>query len=151
LPRIRVDAPGPAKEIWAAEEDGAVELTRAGERERIEKSFDVFGLGPRERAEILEAMDSTDWDWFRHCDGCTAVSELYWPTPFFPPCLRHDFDWIRGDGGWTACRRFFRLQRAYRVPRWRAALRTAGVLVAWYAWGRWRRGGCGGGTGPRDR
>ena len=35
------------------------EITRESERRRIEKSFDVFGLGARDRGLILEALDST--------------------------------------------------------------------------------------------
>ncbi len=32
------------------------------ERARIVEAFDVFGLGDRERGEILEALDSRKWD-----------------------------------------------------------------------------------------
>jgi hypothetical protein len=108
------------------------EMTRESERARIEKSFDVFGLGARQRGLILEALDSGAWDWFRDCDGCTSVSELYWPTKYFPPCLRHDYDCATGNGGLTGSRIFYDLQRAYGVPRWRSGLRAAGVTAAWY-------------------
>jgi hypothetical protein len=108
------------------------QATRESERARIEKSFDVFGLGARQRGLILEALDSGAWDWYRDCDGCTSVSELYWPTKYFPPCLRHDFDCATGNGGLTGSRIFYDLQRAYGVPRWRSGLRVAGVTAAWY-------------------
>jgi len=113
--------------------------TRQSERARIEKSFDVFGLNEESRRLIIEALDSREWDWFLGCDGCTCVSELHWPTKYFPPCLRHDFDWTRGKGGWAASRRFYELQRAYGVPVWRSSLRTGAVTIAWYAWGQWTR------------
>ena len=112
-------------------------LNREEERTRIEKSFDVFSLSEEHRALILEALDSEEWDWFRECDGCTCVSELHWPTKYFPPCLRHDFDWVRGKGDWVASRRFYDLQRAYGVPVWRASLRAGAVTAAWYLWGWW--------------
>lgn len=86
---------------------------------------------------VLEAIESDEWDWFEDCDGCTCVSELHWPTKYFPPCLRHDYDWISGKGDWAASRRFYELQRAYGVPVWRASLRSSAVTVAWYTWGRW--------------
>lgn len=111
--------------------------TRDSERRRIEKSFDVFGLVSSDRALIREAMDSDAWDWFKDCDGCTAVSELHWPTKYFPPCLRHDYDWVCGNGGLTGSKIFYRLQRAYGVPIWRASLRVAAVTTFWNAWGRW--------------
>lgn len=111
--------------------------TPESERLRIEKSFDVFGLSEEHRLLILEALDSNAWDWFHDCDGCTAVNELYWPTRYFPPCLRHDFDWATGNGGLTGSKNFYALQRAYGVPGWRSGLRVAGVTALWYAWGMW--------------
>ena len=67
-------------------------LDRETERRRIIESFDVLNVPEGIQALIREALDSDKWDWFRDCDGCTAVSEIYWPTIYFPPCLRHDFD-----------------------------------------------------------
>ena len=113
--------------------------TRLSEYRRILKSFDVFNIPEELQALVLEAITSEEWDWFEDCDGCTAVSELHWPTKYFPPCLRHDFDWIRGKGDWAASRRFYALQRAYGTPRWRAGIRAGAVTAVWYAWSRWRR------------
>jgi len=113
-------------------------VTKESERARIEKRFDVFRLDLRQRGLILEALDSDAWDWFEDCDGCTAVSELHWPTKYFPPCLRHDYDWTTGRDGLTMSKIFFALQRAYGVPRWRSGLRTGAVTVVWYAWRRWK-------------
>lgn len=112
-------------------------MDRERERLRIEKSFDVFGLGGRERRWVLEALDSDAWDWYADCDGCTCVSELHWPTKYFPPCVRHDYDWARGKGNWEASQRFYRLQRAYGVPKWRSALRAGAVTLVWYALAKW--------------
>jgi hypothetical protein len=115
------------------------ELTRESERRRIEKSFEVFHVSEEQQALIREALDSDRWDWFRDCDGCTGVSDLHWPTRYFPPCLRHDYDWITGNGELTGSKIFYRLQRAYGVPKWRSGVRTAGVTVFWNVWGRWRQ------------
>ena len=114
-------------------------VTRESERARIEKSFDVFGLSAEHRALIIEALDSEKWDWFLDCDGCTCVSELHWPTKYFPPCLRHDFDCAAGRNGWQASVRFYHIQRAYGVSAIRSGLRSVGVTVAWYAWMKWFR------------
>jgi len=113
-------------------------LDRDKERSRIIESFAVFSVSEGIQALILEALDSANWDWFRDCDGCTAVSEVYWPTIYFPPCLRHDFDWFTGHGGWASNVRFYRIQRAYGMDRIRAGIRFAGVTVAWYGWFKWR-------------
>jgi hypothetical protein len=82
------------------------ELDRETERRRIMESFEVLNIPADVQALVVEALDSDKWDWFRDCDGCTCVSEMYWPTKFFPPCLRHDFDWQTGQGGWAANARF---------------------------------------------
>jgi hypothetical protein len=117
----------------------SIPCTRLSEYCRILKSFDVFNIPDELQALILEALDSKEWDWFRDCDGCTSVSELHWPTKYFPPCLRHDFDCVRGMGNWEASQRFYVLQRAYGVPVWRSSLRAGAVTAFWYAWGRWQR------------
>ena len=121
--------------------------TRDEERVRIVESFGVFGLGEIERTEILEALDSSLWDWYTDCDGCTLVSECYWPNKYFPPCLRHDFDFMSSNDGGAANARFYRLQRAYGMGRFRASIRWIGVTTAWFGWYKWRnliRRRCGG-------
>ena len=117
----------------------SADLDRATERRRIIVSFDVLNVPADVQALVREALDSDKWDWFKDCDGCTAVSEIYWPTIYFPPCLRHDFDWHTGNGGWASNVRFYRVQRAYGVGAIRAGIRTAGVMLSWYAWFKWRR------------
>jgi len=116
-------------------------LDRETERGRIIGSFEVLSVPAGIQAEIREALDSPLWDWFRDCDGCTGVSEIYWPTIYFPPCLRHDFDCKIGHNGWQTSMRFYRIQRAYGVGAMRAGVRFAGVTAAWYGWLRWRRVG----------
>ena len=108
------------------------------ERERILASFPLFGVPPDEQAEILEALDSPKWDWFKDCDGCTCVSEDFWPTKYFPPCLRHDFDWQTGGNVYAANARFYRLSRRYGFTRVRAAIRWLGVTLGWLAFFKWR-------------
>ena len=112
--------------------------TKEQERTRIVESFGVFGLGERERSEILEALDSDKWDWYEECDGCTLVSEVYWPNKYFPPCLRHDFDFLTSGEGMVANARFYRIMRAYGMTRARSAVRWLGVTAAWFAWFKWR-------------
>ena len=111
---------------------------RAVERARILASFETFSVPDWARRDILEALDSPEWNWFEDTDGCTCVSEVYWPNKFFPPCLRHDFDWFTGRPVWPANFRFYRLQRVYRMTVLRSAVRFAGVTVGWYAFFKWR-------------
>ena len=113
-------------------------MNREVERHRIIESFDVFSVPEDIQTLIREALDSAKWDWFRDCDGCTGVSEIYWPTIYFPPCLRHDFDCHIGQNGWQTSMRFYLTQRAYGVEKLRAGLRAAGVTLAWYGCGKWR-------------
>ena len=113
-------------------------LDRETEWRRISQSFDLFSVPDDIQALIREALDSDKWDWFRDCDGCTGVSEIYWPTIYFPPCLRHDFDCTTGHNGWQASMRFYRSLRAYGVSAVRSGIRAVGVTVAWYAWLKWQ-------------
>lgn len=112
---------------------------RKRERDRIVESFVVLSIPLRERAEILEAINSDKWDWYKDCDGCTAVTEVYWPNKYFPPCVRHDFDWGTGKGGIEANARFYRIQQAYGMSRVRAGARWLGVTVSWFGWYKWYR------------
>lgn len=111
---------------------------RRREFDRIIRSFDVFSIPVDIRREIIEALESERWDWFRDSDGCTCVTEIFWPTKYFPPCVRHDYDCRIGTPGGQAAIRFYRIQRAYGVGKIRSAGRSIGVFVAWYAWFRWR-------------
>jgi len=112
-------------------------LDRQEEYHRILDSFALFDVSQDVRALVTEALDSPRWDWFRDCDGCTGVSEVYWPNIYFPPCLRHDFDCKIGNNGWQTSRRFYRIQRAYGMGVLRAGGRFVGVTAAWYGWNKW--------------
>ena len=114
-------------------------LDRATEYHRIIESFDVLNVPRDIQVLIREALESKSWDWFKDCDGCTCVSEMYWPTQYFPPCLRHDFDWRVNGGGWEANARFYRIQRAYRMSALQAGTRFLGVTLSWYGWFKWWR------------
>jgi hypothetical protein len=116
----------------------SVGLDRKVEYRRIIDSFRVLNVPADVQTLVREALHSDKWDWFADCDGCTGVSELYWPTIYFPPCLRHDFDWATGNGGWQANARFFRIQRAYGMGSVHAGVRFLGVTLSWYTWFKWR-------------
>lgn len=115
-------------------------IHREHEYNRIVASFLTFDVPLDLQSDVRQALlDRDTWDWFRDCDGCTGVSEVYWPTIYFPPCLRHDYDCQRGANGWETTRRFYRLMRAYRMTRVRAGARAVGVFAAWCGWFRWRQ------------
>ena len=111
-------------------------MSKESELRRIKASFDLFELCDEHRNLIMEAIDSDLWSWYDDSDGCTGVSELYWPTRYFPPCVRHDYDFMIGNGGVEGSKTFYVLQRAYGMSRTRSALRVLGVSVAWCAWFR---------------
>ena len=113
-------------------------ITPEGEKARIVASFVVFNVPADVQQLILEAINSPEWKWFDDCDGCTCVSEEFWPTKYFPPCLRHDFDWATGRGGPESNARFFRIQRIYGIPAFGAGVRWLGVTLAWWAWFKWK-------------
>ena len=114
-------------------------ISQLSEYRRILKSFEVFDIPEELQEQILEAINSERWNWFEDCDGCTCVSELHWPTKYFPPCVRHDYDWAYGKGDLAASKLFYQLQRAYGVPVWRSALRAGAVTINWYLFAKWWR------------
>ena len=70
-------------------------LNRMTEYKRIIESFDLLNVPAGVRVLVREALDSPRWDWFKDCDGCTGVSEMYWPTIYFPPWVNeaaHSFE-----------------------------------------------------------
>jgi len=118
-------------------------LDREVELSRIVSSFQTFSVPANMQADIMHAiLDRTTWDWFRDCDGCTGVSEAYWPTIYFPPCLWHDYACRRWGSTFDVSRTFYRLQRVYRFTRCRAGLRSGAVWLAYLAWYRWRGYDC---------
>ncbi len=108
------------------------------EYKRIVNSFDLFNVPELERAEILEALDDERWDWYEDCDGCTGVDEDGWPTKYYPPCVRHDYDCWFGHNVHKSTSRFTRLNKIYRMKPWKYRARHIGVYVAWYVWFKWR-------------
>lgn len=117
----------------------SVGLDRGIERKRILDSFSVLNVPVDIQTLIIEALDSPKWDWFNDCDGCTGVSEVFWPTIYFPPCLRHDFDCKIGQNNWRTSLRFYRIQRTYGMDMVRAGARAIGVTVAWYLCLKWKQ------------
>ncbi len=112
--------------------------TKKRERKRIIDSFDLFDVPEIEQAEILEALNDKRWDWYKDCDGCTAVDEDGWLTKYYPPCVRHDYDCWFGHNVHTSTKRFTRLNKIYGMKTWKYRGRHIGVYVAWYAWFKWR-------------
>ena len=116
---------------------------------RMQLALELFKPSKLVTDTILQAYNSREWDW-RTSDGCTAVSELYFPEGFrFPPCVAHDFycehkcsnalSWkhrneIREEGD----RRFYLAMRDFGVSRFRARLRWLGVRAYWNLVGQWR-------------
>lgn len=117
----------------------APRTTKEKELRRIRLSYTCFDIPLWLREKLEEAVSSTNskWDWYKDCDGCTCVSEMYWRSKYFPPCLLHDFQWATGDGGWSSNRDFYRSQQCYGMSRLVSGIRWLGVTIAWYAFSKW--------------
>jgi len=118
------------------------EKMRTSDREieygRIMDSFFDLKIPKRIQNEIMEALTDPAWDWFTMSDGCTCVSEFGWPTKYFPPCVAHDYYCQTKRGGFANNARFYRHNRAYKMSRARAILRTVGTDLGWIFWFRWQ-------------
>ncbi len=113
-------------------------MSKQREYRRIITSFTFFDIPKLEEEEIRQALEDPRWDWHKDCDGCTAVSEAGWPSKYFPPCVRHDYDWFVGNDMIKAQNRFYRLNRCYGMGRCRASVRYVGTYAGWICYGWWR-------------
>lgn len=111
-------------------------MGRVGEENRIATSFEEYLIPPEDADIVMQAIRSTDWDWYVDTDGCTGVSNQ-WPTKYSPPCLVHDWMWQTGRGGAEADRIFLKLMLDYKVSKFVAYSRYIGVRATWYTWFKW--------------
>ena len=121
------------------------------ELQRMRRSIALFRprLSPKTEEFIMDAYDDRHkigWDW-RESDGCTGVSERYWVSRYFPPCVAHDYaceranraktrkeaDKIRAEGD----KYFFKANLAYGLPWVVCVVRHIGVRSYWNFIGRW--------------
>lgn len=86
--------------------------------------------------QIKEAIFDKRWNPAIEFDGCSMVQDLYHP---FWPCLKHDYDWIVGEGGIEADKRFYNNLKQSGFATWRAKLWFFGVRAAWLLWYKWRK------------
>lgn len=81
------------------------------------------------------------------CDGCTCVSELWWPkangfgsTGKNPACVGHDYLYSRGWHSRLYCDLWFYSATMQMGNRWRGFLRFLGVRFGgWRAWRKHRQ------------
>lgn len=107
------------------------------QRRKIIESFELYNVPEILQNVILEALNSSEWDWFHDCDGCTMVAD-YWPSKFHPACLVHDFYWVTGRGGKEADLIFKEIMKAYALPPSLYIRRYIGVRVGWFAFYKWK-------------
>jgi hypothetical protein len=114
-----------------------MEHVKKTEIQRIKDTFHLYNL-PKEFADIiLEALYSTEWDWFTDCDGCTGVPDLTY-LKYHPACIVHDYFWVTGRGGKVSDKIFFKLMLLYKKG-WTVSLaRYTAVKLAWVGWYKWK-------------
>lgn len=96
---------------------------------RIVKSFEVLEISADKQKLMLEALHSRKWDWYQS-DGCTCVSEVGWPSKYFPPCVRHDYRCAIGEYGIQTQIEFYQMNKAYRMTFARAFIRSLFTSIA---------------------
>ncbi len=107
------------------------------ERQRIIDSFDVYDVPLYFRELTIQALNSTDWDWFNEMDGCSCAPN-YWPTRFNPPCLVHDYLWRTGRGGIISDKIFLKHMKIYSMPKFQRVFRFVAVRVGWLLFYKWK-------------
>jgi len=115
---------------------------------KMQLSIQLFQPSEVVKTAILEAYHDPNWPW-QKSDGCTGVSEIYFPKGFkFPPCVMHDHKCHLASLAKTRKERnvlrlegdnlLYLANRDYGVSRIRSKARWLGVRIYWNFWGRWK-------------
>jgi len=80
------------------------------------------------------------WNPMENYNGCNIIADRLHP---FPPCLKHDFDWLVLGGGIKYDREFKELCHSFGASKFKSKLNFIGVRIGWiffYKWSKiWKR------------
>jgi hypothetical protein len=85
--------------------------------------------------EMKEVIYDKRWDPVKEFNGCTLVQDPLHP---FWPCVRHDYDWVVGNGGIEADRRFYNNLKQAGMLSFKARMWFIGVRLGWVLWYKWK-------------
>jgi hypothetical protein len=97
-------------------------------KQALEFGFDVL--------EIKEIVFDKRWIPQEDFNGCNLVQDIYHP---FYPCLKHDFDWIVGEGGLKADQTFYNNLKKSGMLTIKAKIWFFGVRLGWLLWYKWKK------------
>lgn len=95
-----------------------------------EYGFDVL--------EIKQVVFDKRWNPVEDFNGCNLVQDVYHP---FYPCLKHDYDWIVGNGGIESDKHFYKLLKQSGMVTAKARLWFYGVRLGWLLYYKWKKNG----------
>lgn len=118
---------------------------QGGDPEKWERFKELSLKKSRGRYPSQEVRDYID-EAYKHnyhldprCDGCTCVSELWWPGEKHPACVGHDYLYMRGWHSRLYCDLWFYSATMQMGNRWRGFFRFLGVRIfARRAWKKHR-------------
>ena len=90
-----------------------------------------FGFDP---IEIKATIFDKRWNPSQDFNGCNLVQDIYHP---FYACLKHDFDWIVGEGGIEADRTFYNNLKKSGMNGLKARCWFLGVRIGWLSFYKW--------------
>ena len=97
------------------------------------KQARVFGFDP---VEIKETIFDKRWQPSQEFNGCNLVQDEFHP---FYACLKHDFDWIIGNGGIEADRTFYNNLKKSGMRTIKARFWFLGVRAGWVLFYKWKK------------
>lgn len=119
------------------------------EKQRMASSLEIFfeKLDEPTIQFLIISYSTQSWDW-KTSDGCTGVSERYWPNQYFPPCVAHDYQCVLANRASTrkeadrvrkaGDKLFHKANKAYGLPWFSRTIRYWGVRRYWMFVGRWK-------------
>lgn len=95
------------------------------------------GIG---RADLVtmfgDIIFDTRWNPLEDYNGCNVIQDRLHP---YPPCLKHDFDWLVNGGGIKYDKEFMELCKAFGDSKYKAKLNFIGVRVGWLFYYKWKK------------
>ena len=95
------------------------------------------GLGKSDLIPMFwDIIFDSRWNPIEDYNGCNLIQDKLHP---FPPCLKHDFDWMVLGGGVKYDREFMEFCKVFGETPCKARLNFVGVRIGWMFYYKWQK------------
>jgi hypothetical protein len=87
-------------------------------------------------AEFKEIIFDERWNPIEEYNGCNLIQDKHHP---YPPCLKHDFDWLVLGGGYKTDVEFRLNLKRFGTSKKKSVLMFLGVRAGWFFYFKWEK------------